>query len=384
MTHNFDLVIAAAGSSERFNKDSQNKIKKECIRIEGKTVLSMSIKAFLEIDGLCSIIVTYPKDHLEEIKQALSNLTLSPNHCLHYVEGGNTRTESIKNALCFLSTISSKAELVAIHDGARPFVTEKIILSTLEMASLYGSSAPGVKITDAVKSIDSEGFVHTNLDRTNLRRLQTPQIFSKEKILRLYNNLSPSLSFADDVELFTLSGERCFITEGSESNKKITYREDINRENMRVGFGNDIHRLCENRRLMIGGVALPHSKGEEAHSDGDVLLHAIIDSILGAKALGDIGHFFPPEDMKWKDVDSKELIKIILSKIDVDIINLDAVITLEGFKLAPYILQIRESLSSLLKLDISKISVKAKTNEGLDSLGKGEAIKAEVVILING
>ena len=153
---------------------------------------------------------------------------------------------------------------------------------------------------------------------------------------------------------------------------------------MRVGFGNDIHRLSENRKLYIGGVLLPYNKGEVAHSDGDVLLHALIDAFLGAKALGDIGHFFPPEDNKWKDSDSKDLLNTILKITNVEIINVDAVITLEGFKLSPYIDTIRESLSTLLSLDISKISVKAKTNEGLDSLGKGDAIKAEVVVLING
>lgn len=151
---------------------------------------------------------------------------------------------------------------------------------------------------------------------------------------------------------------------------------------MRIGFGNDIHRLEEGRRLLLGGVLLPHSKGEVAHSDGDVLIHALIDAILGAKALGDIGTFFPPEDKRYKDMDSKFLLGVILEKTSPKLVNIDATITLEGFKLRPYIDEIRTSLAKLCNIELDRVSVKAKTNEGLDSLGKGEAIKAEVALLI--
>lgn len=152
---------------------------------------------------------------------------------------------------------------------------------------------------------------------------------------------------------------------------------------MRIGFGNDIHRLAEGRGLYLGGVKLDWTKGEVAHSDGDVLIHAVIDAILGALALGDIGTFFPPSDNKWKDADSKELLKTILSMAKPDIINLDATVTLEGFRLNPHIQEIKNSLSSLLEIPYERVSVKAKTNEGLDALGRGEAIKAEVVVLVN-
>ena len=151
---------------------------------------------------------------------------------------------------------------------------------------------------------------------------------------------------------------------------------------MRIGFGNDIHRLEKGRKLYIGGVLLDYTKGEVAHSDGDVLIHAVIDAILGAKAMGDIGTYFPPEEKKWKDADSKELLKAILDKTNPSIINIDATITLEGFKLNPHILDIRRSLAELLSTSIDKVSIKAKTNEGLDALGKGDAIKAEVVVLL--
>ncbi len=152
---------------------------------------------------------------------------------------------------------------------------------------------------------------------------------------------------------------------------------------MRIGFGNDIHRLVEGRPLVLGGLKLPHSKGEDAHSDGDVLIHALIDAILGALALGDIGAYFPPEDEKYRNADSRILLEYVLEKAKPEFINIDAVITLEGFKLRPYILEIRNTLASICNVDIDKLSVKAKTNEGLDALGEKRAIKAEVVVLLN-
>lgn len=151
---------------------------------------------------------------------------------------------------------------------------------------------------------------------------------------------------------------------------------------MRIGFGNDIHKLASGRPLYIGGVLLPYDKGAVAHSDGDVLIHALIDAILGSLALGDIGTFFPPEDKAYKDIDSKILLKTILDKTNPKIINIDSTITLEGLKLRPYISEIQKSLATLCSLDISQVSVKAKTNEHLDALGRGEAIKAECVILV--
>lgn len=151
---------------------------------------------------------------------------------------------------------------------------------------------------------------------------------------------------------------------------------------MRIGFGNDIHRLAEGHALMLGGIAIPSKLGEVAHSDGDVLLHALIDALLGAKALGDIGALFPPSDAKYKDADSKELLKKVLELTKPEIINIDATITLEAPKLRGYIDSIRESLSELLSIDVSRVSIKAKTNEGLGEIGSGAAIKAECIILI--
>lgn len=151
---------------------------------------------------------------------------------------------------------------------------------------------------------------------------------------------------------------------------------------MRIGIGNDIHRLIEGRPLILGGVEIPYSKGEEAHSDGDVLVHAIIDAILGACAKGDIGRLFPPSDERYKDADSLQLLKQTVEYAGAKIINIDSSITLEEPKLSPYISAMRERIAEVLSIDIDRVSIKAKTNEGLDETGKGNAVSAIAVVLV--
>lgn len=151
---------------------------------------------------------------------------------------------------------------------------------------------------------------------------------------------------------------------------------------MRIGIGNDIHRLIEGRPLILGGVEIPYSKGEEAHSDGDVLVHAIIDAILGACAKGDIGRLFPPSDKRYKDADSLQLLKQAVEYTGAKIINIDSSITLEEPKLSPYISAMRERIAEVLSIDIDRVSIKAKTNEGLDETGKGNAVSAIAVVLV--
>lgn len=151
---------------------------------------------------------------------------------------------------------------------------------------------------------------------------------------------------------------------------------------MRIGIGNDIHRLIEGRPLILGGVEIPYSKGEDAHSDGDVLVHAIIDAILGACAKGDIGRLFPPPDERYKDADSLKLLKQAVEYTGAKIINIDSSITLEEPKLRPYITTMRERIAEVLSIDIDRVSIKAKTNEGLDETGKGNAVSAIAVVLV--
>ena len=375
MSRDFALILTAGGQSTRFGGG-----KKEYIEIEGETIIRRSLRPFLSLPYLKRVVVTYPKGQREEMTKALGDI--AEGIPLSFVEGGETRTLSVKNGVSFLSSFSDYS-LIAVHDGARPFVSADTIERCLFAAEVTGGAGAALKFPDAVKRCSAEGEIIESVDRSGLLRVQTPQVFSRDTLISAYASLSESESYDDDASLFLSRGGRVKAVEGNEENIKITWKSDLKKErDMRIGFGNDIHRLVENRPLMMGGIALPHTKGEEAHSDGDVLLHALIDALLGAAAKGDIGCFFPPEDKKWKDSDSKELLATVLSILEAEIINIDAVITLEGFRLKPYTAAIRESLSTLLSLPVDRISVKAKTNEGLDSLGKGEAVKAEVVVLV--
>lgn len=375
------MILTSAGRSTRFNTSGEMHIKKECSLINSKSVLSLALSPFLTFDSLKNVVVTYPAGEEAEIRNALSGLEIRSGINIYFIEGGKNRTQSIRNAALFLIISNTTSSFIAVHDGARPFVKRELIERIMMNAEKYSASVPALALTDAVKRVDGS-FITSSIDRSSLRRVQTPQIFERGRFLSLYSSMDENASYQDDAEPYVLNGGICSITEGDEENRKITFKKDVERNEMRVGFGNDIHRLEEGRKFYLGGIVLPYTKGEVAHSDGDVLIHALIDALLGAYAEGDIGHFFPPEDKKWKDSDSRELLKIVLDRVKPEIINIDSTITLEGFKLAPYILQIRESLSSLLSLDIDRISVKAKTNEGLDGLGRGEGVKAEVVVLV--
>ena len=380
MSKDFALILTAAGKSERFNNGEKGE-KKEYSLINGKSVVRMALDAFLPLSELRRVVITIPKGGEEAMKASLGEIESAIP--ISFIEGGASRTQSISHAMEYLSSFSDYT-LIAIHDGARPFIDRDTICNCLYAAESYGGAIPGIRVADAMKRADDEAFIVSSVDRNGVWRIQTPQIFQRDKILSIYSTLKEDESFDDDASLFSSRGGRVKIVEGNEDNIKITWKDDLkrNNSNMRIGFGNDIHRLEKGRKLYIGGVLLDYTKGEVAHSDGDVLIHAVIDAILGAKAMGDIGTYFPPEEKKWKDADSKELLKAILDKTNPSIINIDATITLEGFKLNPHILDIRRSLAELLSTSIDKVSIKAKTNEGLDALGKGDAIKAEVVVLL--
>ncbi|MGN1163565.1 MAG: 2-C-methyl-D-erythritol 2,4-cyclodiphosphate synthase [Candidatus Ornithospirochaeta sp.] len=380
MSRDFALCLTAAGRSERFEKSGGSGKKEYCL-IDGKSVVRKALDAFLPLPSLKRVVITVPKGQIQNMKESIG--LIGRDIPVSFVEGGDTRTESIKNALLFLSQFQDFS-LIAVHDGARPFVDRSTIERCLEAAEKYGGAIPGIRVTDAVKRSGDDSVVTESVERKNLWRVQTPQVFSAPLLINAYSSLQCGESYDDDEALFSSRGGRCALVEGSEDNIKITWAGDLEkgRKSMRIGFGNDIHRLEEGRALWLGGIKIEAKKGEVAHSDGDVLIHALIDAILGAKAMGDIGTFFPPEDKKWKDSDSKDLLRTILETTKPNIVNIDATITLEKTKLKPYIQDIRNSLSSLLSVPLSSVSVKAKTNEGLDALGKDEAVKAEVVALL--
>lgn len=388
------LVITAAGSSSRMGTGS----KKEYISLQGGTVLSTAASVFLNTAHFDAVVVTVPSGGEEDARNALfadgKIKELLDGTKLLFTQGGATRQQSVYNGLeCLSKNFCDIKEdaVVLVHDAARPFVTAKIVTDTINAAREYGASVPAVSVVDTQKEICADGTINRHLVRSELKAVQTPQGFLLKPLIECHKKarLAPK-EFTDDTEIWDCfpeitGGKKVHIVEGDVCNKKITYREDLAdlREgalmNIRTGFGTDLHRLVEGRKFVLGGIVIPSAKGEEAHSDGDVLLHAIADSLLGASGLGDIGTYFPPEDPQWKDADSKTLLKKIWADVKKEgwsLQNLDCVLEFEQPKFIPYRKAVIESIASVLEVEPSRIFVKAKTNEKLDAVGRGEAVKA--------
>ena len=375
---NISALIVAAGTSSRMGTD------KMLLPLLGKSVILHTIEKFLKCEEIDEIIVVASKNNINIIKEETARFT---SEKISVTEGGETRGESVLNGLKV-----TKGKYVLIHDGARPLVSAEIIKSVIEGVLEFGAAAPGCAPKDTVKKVNGT-FIAETLPRNELVNIQTPQGFIKEEIEKAYALYG--LCETDDCALAEKSGRRVKIVNGSYENIKITTPSDIliaesilNKERsalMRIGTGFDTHRLEEGRKLIIGGVNIPFEKGLLGHSDADVLIHAIIDSLLGAAALGDIGSHFPDSDEKYKGISSITLLEKtgeLLYENGCRILNIDSTIIAQSPKMAPYILKMRENISSSLKIDVDAVSVKAKTNEHMGFTGRGEGIEARATALI--
>lgn len=384
------LVLAAAGSSSRMGLGK----KKEYLQLGGGTVLSCSARIFLESAPFSTIVVAIPKDGKEDAQKAFyadpEIKKLTENTCVLFVEGGPTRQSSVYNALM---TIDDKDSIVLIHDAARPFVSAQIIKNVISSAAEHGASVPAIAPVDTQKEINPDGTISRHLVRKDLCAVQTPQAFELGPLLECHAKAAENNhEYTDDTEIWDsfpefTDGRKVHVVEGSKENKKITFASDIKDDGsmIKIGMGTDLHRLVAGRKFYLGGIEIPSEKGEEGHSDGDVLLHAISDALLGAAGLGDIGSYFPPKEAKWKDADSKDLLKKIWSDVRAEgwtLNNLDCVVETEKPKFLPWREKVIGSIAETLDVDECRIFVKAKTNEKQDSVGQGNAIKAYCVCLL--
>ena len=383
------IVICAAGFSTRFGSS----VKKEYLPLETGTVLSTSVKKFINALNISALVITVPHNGTEQAKAALFNdPSINYPENIFFTEGGSTRQESVYNALLTLQSLKNPPEYVLIHDGARPFVTEKIITDTINAAILHGAAAPGTTPVDTQKLLDENNFIVEHLQRSRMSAIQTPQGFKLKELLEAHKKaLQDKKEYTDATEIWGKYCGKVMAVQGDAANKKITYASDYDKKEktmntIRTGLGYDIHRLVEGRKLIIGGVDFPFEKGEDGHSDGDALLHAITDALLGASGMGDIGSFFPPEEVKWKDADSKELLKTVwneVKKAGWQIENIDCVVKLEKPKFLPRRNEVIDSIAKVLEVENSRVFVKAKTGEKMDSVGSGNAIEAWVTCLLS-
>lgn len=372
-------VIVAAGSGIRMGKD------KMLALLCGKSVIERTVQIFSECDFVDEIVVVSSEKNLEAYSVMLKKFDN-----VKIVLGGKSRGESVIEGIK-----AADGEFVLVHDGARPLVTKDIIKNVLKDAQVYGAAACAAACKESIKSVDESGFIKKTVERKSVMLMQTPQCFKREELILAYKNAD--MTETDDCEVAEKMGISIKITEGSYENIKLTTAEDmltaasiLNKRNageskMRIGTGFDSHRLTENRKLIIGGVEIPYEKGLLGHSDADVLLHAIIDALLGSMALGDIGTHFPDSDDRYKGISSLVLLEKVAELVEkngYEIQNIDSTIIIQQPKMAPFIDKMRENIANALKIDKSLVSVKAKTNEKMGFTGTGEGVEARATVLI--
>ncbi|MBE6732079.1 MAG: 2-C-methyl-D-erythritol 2,4-cyclodiphosphate synthase [Ruminococcaceae bacterium] len=376
-------VIVAAGASSRMKAD----VNKVFMKLGNKTVIRNTLEVFENTSCINEIILVTREEDIDKAEIEAKGITKLKK----IVKGGAERQISVANGVK-----EAKCKMIAIHDGARPLVTSEEIVKVCLDAEIYGAATLCTKVKDTVKVSDENGFVVSTPLRSTLRAIATPQVFIREEYLEALSKAeSENKLFTDDCQLIENNGGKVYLTEGEYTNIKITTPEDIGISNalkgkrgeniMRIGHGYDVHKLVEGRKCIIGGVDIPFELGLLGHSDADVLLHAIADSLLGAAALGDIGKHFPDTDQKFKGADSMVLLSEVVSLIEnkgYKVNNIDATVIAQKPKLLPHINKMRENIASCLKTDIDNVNVKATTEEKLGFTGRLEGISAHCVAII--
>jgi 2-C-methyl-D-erythritol 4-phosphate cytidylyltransferase / 2-C-methyl-D-erythritol 2,4-cyclodiphosphate synthase len=372
-------IVLAAGSSRRMGEN------KMFLTLGGKTVLERSLEAFRKSGCFSRVIITCRKDDMEQAGKIASEVLDIP---YLLVEGGAERQASVYNAL----VAAKGADVVAVHDGARCFIDPEVIVKCVEKAYETGSAAAGVRTKDTVKTFDGD-YITGTIDREGLVNIQTPQVFGYELIMAAHKKAEKDgFVGTDECSLLERMGILISFVEASYDNIKITTPEDIMYgkalagEQARTGIGYDAHRLEAGLPLILGGVNIPHKKGLLGHSDADVLIHAIIDALLGAAAASDIGRHFPMTN-EFKGISGIELLKRtrkIIEDKGFRVVNIDSTVVMQAPKLAPYIDLMRENISGTLSISIDAISVKAKTTEGMGFEGTEEGVSATAVATLVG
>ncbi len=369
----FCLILLAAGDSKRFG----SKIPKPFIKVGGKTLLEHSLFKFNKIKQIKKVVVVINKKHKKFLEQIKSNNFLK-------VVGGKTRQESTNLALKFIKTKKIKCSNVLIHDSARPNFSLKLIKKIITI-SKKNSVIPKIPIHDALKRFVGKKTL-LNLPREDFFSTQTPQSFNFREILNLHSK-NKFLYKDDDLSLFRSLKKVKFI-HGEKNNFKITNLQDLtmlkNFMNLKntIGIGFDVHRLVPKKKLYLAGLKIKSRLGTLGHSDGDPVLHSIIDSILGACKMGDIGQMFSDKNKKFKNIRSTILLKKVINQIRSEsyyINNIDINIITETPKIKKYKNKMIDNISKLCEISKDKINIKGKTTEKLGVIGKEKAIACEVI-----
>ena len=414
-------IIAAGGRGQRFGGAQP----KQLLSVGGRPILERSVTAFLAHPAVDALVVALPQALLDDPPAYL----LRTSKPLLLVAGGDRRQDSVANAF---RAAEATSDIIVIHDAARPFVSADLIARAIAAAAESGAVLAALQARDTVKlalapsgaegrqALDGSNGEHRWLVKETLPResvflAQTPQAF-RRGVLQTALDLGARDGFAatDEAGLVERAGLTVRLVEGDASNIKITTPEDlplaeaIARSSAqgeerapfpqpardagkrpirtgRAGIGYDLHRLVSGRPLVLGGVTVPSDRGALGHSDADVVCHAVTDAILGAACLGDIGLHFPDSDPRWKNASSLDLLRqaaALAAERSLEVGNVDVTVILESPKIREYVDAMRAAVAGAIGVDVARVSIKGKTNEGVDAVGRGEAVAAHAIALI--
>ncbi len=378
-------VVVAAGRGTRAGGD----IPKQFRSIGGEPMLRRALSLLADHPQIGAIQpVIHPDDVARFRAIETSERVLPP------VFGGATRQASVRAGLEALA--GRKPDIVLIHDAARPFATDALITRAIDAAARSGAAVPGLAVSDTVKCVDAKGVVERTLDRNALRLIQTPQAFAFAPLLEAHSRASAEgrQEFTDDAALAEWAGVKVSVFDGEAGNVKITNPEDFARAEMerfsalgdvRTGTGIDVHAFGPGDHVWLGGLKIPHGQALTGHSDADVVLHALVDAILGALADGDIGSHFPPSDPKWKGAASDQFLAFAVERVKARggrIAHLDVTIVCEAPKIGPHRDAMRAKIAELAGLPLTRVAVKATTSEQLGFTGRREGILAHATATV--
>lgn len=371
------VIIAAAGLGKRMGSG----IPKQYLKIGGEPILLKTIRAFCDNKHVDYIFVVTNKDYIEECLKMKQVYDLTK--VISIVEGGKERQDSVYQALQEINRVRPGVQYVLVHDGARPFVSQETIDFVIKATAGVGAAIASVPVKNSIRQ--GSGNDSRNIERENLYSVQTPQGFKKSILMEAYEKaFADGYYGTDDASLVERIGQPVELVMGKYENIKITTKEDMPMES-RVGTGFDVHRLVEGRKLVLGGVTIPHEKGLLGHSDADVLIHALMDALLGAAALGDIGQHFPDTDAEFKDISSMKLLSRVKKLIDEEfygISNVDITVMAQRPKIKLYIDDMRKNIAKTLEVEETRINIKGTTTEKLGFVGREEGIAAQAVCML--
>ena len=377
-------VVVAAGRGVRMGAA----VNKVLLPLCGEPVIRHAVRAFCEADKIDGVVVVASSDETEQMRAALCGL----EKVCAIVPGGSTRQESVKNGL---DALPKEARIALVHDGARPLISRELIARCIRQTEDCGSAVVCTPVTDTVK-VEKDGCVVRTLDRSQLRAVQTPQCFCAGELKAAYEAAArDGVSVTDDASVMEHAGHSVHLLESSEVNFKLTTPEDLRRAEdiigerrfmqrlPRTGFGYDVHKLASGRRLILCGKEIPWEKGLDGHSDADVAVHALMDALLGAACLGDIGRLYPDNDPAFEGADSMKLLADVLRRVKdagYAVVHADVTIVAQKPKLMPYMDEMRRNLENAMAG--AQVNVKATTTERLGFEGRGEGISAQAVATI--